>query len=173
MSKYIVGLAGALWAMTALAADAPKANLQVTMLTKVNPQGLALWQITNNAIDNKGDIDAKKLKAADWASLLEIGRNLEAAGQLLAASNGIIAAPPGAKLQDEGPGGFGAADVQRFLNAKPALFRTHAQELQKTGASIVEAVNKRSIKLLGQMSDSLDTVCENCHKDFWYPEPKK
>ena len=54
---------------SAFAADAPKANLQLTMLTKVNPQALALWDIGNDAQDDKGDIDAKKIKPATMSPL--------------------------------------------------------------------------------------------------------
>jgi hypothetical protein len=60
--------------------------------------------------------------------------------------------------------------VQRYLNAKPAEFRKHALELQKTGAGIVEAATKRDGKKLAALSDSLDEVCESCHTIFWYPQ---
>ena len=170
-------LAGLFAALPILAAEVPKANLQITMLTKVNPQATALWDLTNDAQDDKGDIDPKKIKPETWPKLLEIGRTLEEAGRTLAASNGIVAAPPGAKLQDEsGPGASKAADVQRYLDAKPAEFRKHAAELQATGAGIVGAVMKKDGKKLTSLSNSLDEVCENCHVVFWYPQqnaPKK
>jgi hypothetical protein len=41
----------------ALSADEPKANLQQTMLTRVNPQALALWDITNKSQDAAGNFD--------------------------------------------------------------------------------------------------------------------
>ena len=90
-------------------ADAAKANLQVTMLTKVNPQGLALWDITNAALDDNGNVAASKVKPADWAKLIEIGKALEEGGRTLATSDGIIAAAPGAKLQDQANAGASTA----------------------------------------------------------------
>lgn len=166
-------LAGLIVAATASGADAPKANLQLTMLSKVNPNGLALWDVTNNAMDDNGNIDPKKINATTWAKLLEIGKALEEGGRTLATSNGIVAAPAGAKLQDEGNAGASkAADVQRYLDAKPAEFRKHATELQKTGAGIVDAVTRRDGKKLTQLSNSLDEVCENCHVVFWYPQQR-
>jgi hypothetical protein len=164
-------LAGLLVAGSALGADAPKTNLQRTMLTKVNPQGLALWDITNKSQDDNGNLDGKKLTAASWAQLLEIGKALEEGGRTLATRSGVVAASPGSKLQDEAnTGASKAADVQRYVDAKPAEFRRNAQELQKTGAAIVEAVAKQDVKKLAALSDSLDEVCENCHKVFWYPQ---
>lgn len=161
---------------TALAADATKPVVQVLMQSKVNPMGLALWDITNPAIGADGNLDPKKISAANWARLLEIGKALEEAGRTLATSGGVLAALPGAKLQDEGTaaGASKAADVQRYLDAKPAVFRTHALALQKTGASVVTAATKKDLKILSDVSNGLDEVCEKCHVIFWYPQlPKR
>lgn len=153
------------------AADATQANVQITMLTKVNPQALALWDLTNDAQDDNGDIDARKINAATWARLLEIGKAIEEGGRALASGKGVIAAAPGAKLQDEtAPGASKAADVQRFIDAKPAVFRKHALELQGTGTALIGAVTKRDGKKLTELSNALDEVCENCHMAFWYPQ---
>jgi hypothetical protein len=164
-------LAGLLSAGGALGADAPKANLQLTMLTKVNPQALALWDITNKSQDDSGNLDGKKIDAAAWARLVEIGQALEDAGRTLASSSGVIAALPGTKLQDENNSGASkATDVQRYLDAKPAEFRRHARQLQKTASDVAEAARKRDVDKLGQLSNSLDEVCEGCHVVFWYPQ---
>jgi hypothetical protein len=167
-------LAGLLGAGIASGADAPKAVLQVTMLSKVNPGALALWDITNKSMDDEGKLDPKKISAETWAKLLELGKAIEEGGKALASPAGVIAAPPGAKLQDEAsPGASKAADVQRYIDAQPAQFRQHALALQKTGASIVTAASKHDVKTLGSLSDSLDEVCESCHVTFWYPQQKK
>jgi hypothetical protein len=155
------------------AADAPKANLNKTMVTQVNPQGLALWEITNAAIDQNGDLAASKLTAASWAKLLKIGSALQRAGQSLAASPGITAALPGTKLQDEeNPGSAKAADVQRYLDAQPEEFRKHALDLKKTGEDVVQTAKKHDVKHLAVIAEALDGVCESCHLIFWYPKPK-
>lgn len=154
------------------AAAAGKPNLHQIMVTKVNPQALAIWDVTNNAMDDKGAIDARKITAAQWATLLQMGKAVEEAGRTLAASNGVLAAAPGQKLQDEGGVGKGATarDVQRYLDAKPEVFRSHAVELQKTGTALAAAATKRDTKQLGAVSDSLDGMCEGCHAIFWYPQ---
>jgi hypothetical protein len=171
--KSAVFMAAMLVSAGLMGADSPTANLQLTMLTKVNVQGLALWDITNDATNDNGDVDGSKLTAANWAKLLEIGKALEEGGRTLATSNGIVVASPGAKLQDEGNAGASkAVDVQRFVDAKPALFRNHALKLQQTGADIIAAATKHDVKRLSALSNSLDEVCENCHVNFWYPNQK-
>jgi hypothetical protein len=157
-----------------VADEAPKVNVQLTMQTKVNPQGLALWDVTNNAQDDNGNLDPKKMTADKWTKLLSIGASLEQAGKALASDKGVIAAAPGTKLQDEtAPDSPKAADVQRYIDAKPDVFRHHAQVLQKTGADVVAAAKAKDAKKLAELSDSLDAVCEECHQTFWYPQQKK
>jgi hypothetical protein len=171
--RMALAAAGLVVAAAGSAADSAKANLQLTMVSKVNPNGLALWDVTNNALDDSGNLDRKKINAATWNKLLEIGKALEDAGRTLAVSNGVLAASPGAKLQDEGNAGASkVADVQRYLDAKPAEFRKHALALQKTGTGIVEAVGKHDVKKLSELSNALDEVCEACHVVFWYPQQR-
>lgn len=171
LTKYALIGSLVVVAGSVIAADEGKVNLQVTMLTQVNPNALALWDATNKAQDKNGNIDVNKITPASWAKLLDMGKAIEEGGRALATSDGVIAAPPGAKLQDEASEGASkAADVQRYLNAKPAEFRKHAAELQKTGASIVAAATHRDGKKLAGLSDSLDEVCESCHVVFWYPQ---
>ncbi len=143
-------------------ADAPVANLRITMQTNVNPQALALWDIANRAMDAKGDLAGSKIPSDNWATLLKIGKDLEEGGRTLATSNGAVAAPPGAKLQDEGNfGASTAVDVQRFIDAKSAEFRGHGLDLQKTGAGLVKAVGTHDAKRLSALAGSLDEVRES------------
>jgi cytochrome c556 len=149
-------------------------DVHQTMLTKVNPPATALWDIAAAAPNDDGDIDPAKVDAATWAKLLEAGKALEDAGKLLNTSTAFIAAAPGAKLQnEEPPEAPKAADVQRYIDAKPDEFRQHAAQLRSTGASIVAAVTQRDGKALGQLSNTLYENCESCHKAFWYPEQKE
>ena len=172
-------LAGAAIAAEPPAASAPAAappataTVQLAMLGKVNPQGLAMWDITNNAMDQSGEITGKRIKAGNWKQLLAIGKALEQGGHELATAGKIIAAPPGAKIADEGPPGVAkAADVQRYIDADTAAFRSRAARLEQTGASLIEAAQKKDIPLLSDLANRLDGVCEDCHKQFWYPEKK-
>jgi hypothetical protein len=124
--------------------------------------------------DDNGNVVGSKITATNWAKLLEIGKGLEEGGRTLATSAGIVAAPPGAKLQDEGNAGAPTvADIQRYIDAKPAIFRSRALELQKAGAGVVQAAKKHDAKRLSALSGSLDEVCESCQVTFWYPSQKK
>jgi hypothetical protein len=153
--------------------DAATANVQLAMLGQVNPQATALWDITNDAMDDAGALSAARLKAAHWKRLLAIGRALEGSGRALRTARTIVAAPPGAKIADEGPPGVSrAADVQRFIDADTATFRSRSARLEQAGASVVAAARKRDTKALQDLADHLDAVCKDCHVQFWNPQRK-
>lgn len=164
---------------TAFAADStrdsgqPAVTMQSIMLSKINPQATALWDITGNALDDEGTLDGKKISAEQWTKLLELGKSIEEGGKLLNADK-VIAAAPGVKIQDEGAQGASTAqDVQRYLDAKPAELRTQASLLQRVGTDLIDAAKNHDSTKLAEISDSLDQVCENCHKVFWYPQEKR
>jgi len=166
----LIGVLSLTMISLAVAEEADKVNVQLAMANKVNPEGLALWDVTNNAMDDDGYLDPKKLTAEKWAQLLEIGQSLEQTGKMMASGKEFIAAAPGTKLQDESPNSFSAADVQRFIDAKPDLFREKAQVLSKTGTEVIAAAKTHDVKKLDEIANSLDGVCESCHQNFWYPQ---
>ena len=89
----------------AMPADVPPASVQQIMQTQVNPQGLALWDITNKVLDDRGYLDGSKLSPAAWEQLLAIGKALQSGAATLAGSQHPRVAPPGGKLQYEGSKG--------------------------------------------------------------------
>ena len=106
--------------------------------------------------------------------MLDIGKGLEEGGRTPATRGKVIAAAPGTKLQDESnPGAAKVADVQRSLDGKPAVFRSHAEELQRTGVGVIAAARRHDVKQLSVMAGSLDEVCESGHVVSWYPNQKR
>jgi hypothetical protein len=179
IKRVHVGCALVVLAGSTLAAEAPKpvaatANVQLAMLGQINPQGTALWDITNDAMESAGSVTAAKIKASDWTRLLASGKAIANGAHALATAERIVAASPGAKIADEGPPGVArAADVQRYIDADTATFRARAARLEQTGTGIVVAVQKRDLKALQDLANHLDAVCEDCHKQYWYPGKKQ
>lgn len=56
------------------------------MVEQVNPQGLALWEITHGAMDDEGNLAGSRITAANRAKLLAIGKGLEEGGRALASA---------------------------------------------------------------------------------------
>jgi hypothetical protein len=82
---------------TAYAADpAPAApNLHHLMKNVVAIQTQVIWDVGNNAQDDKGNPDASKMKAADWTKAAAAAGKVKEAAQTLAKAPHVMAAAPG------------------------------------------------------------------------------
>jgi hypothetical protein len=175
MKSSLFLLAGSLIFASAYAGSPAAApNLHALMKNVVAVQAQVIWDVGNHALDADGNADASKVKAADWTRLLSAGGKVKQVAQTLAQADHVMAAAPGQKVADEGttPGALGAKEVQNAIDANPKVFRAFAQALAVSMDQIVTAAQAKDAPKLFDVSGRLDQVCEDCHKQFWYPEPK-
>jgi cytochrome c556 len=173
LKRLAFALGFALAGTSTFSAEAPSPNLHNLMKNVIAVQAQVIWDIGNRAQDDHGDVDPKKLTAADWAKMSAAADKVKQAAQSLASAAHVAAAAAGQKLQDEGnPGAFGAADVQKVLDAQPKVLNAMAQALVNSMDQIQGAIARRDGRKVGSVSGDLDEVCEACHKVFWYPNQK-
>jgi hypothetical protein len=170
--QILAALIVASFAAQAAAAQPGKSlTLFEAMKNTVVPQSQVVWDITNAAQDDEGNVTAQALKAGDWARLASAARATSGAMQNLLAQPRVIAAPPGRKIQGEGtPGAFGAREVQQTIDANPAAFAAFAKQLLAAMDGIVAATTARNAVKVGSIAGELDEICETCHKVYWYPK---
>jgi cytochrome c556 len=150
------------------------ANLHELMKNIVAPQTQVVWDIGNNALDDQGNPDASKLKAADWTKIATAAGKVKQASQTLAQADKIVAAGPGQKIEGEGNAdAFGAKDVQKVLDADPKVFRAFAQQLAASMDEVITSAQTKNATKLADVSGRLDQVCEACHMKYWYPNQKQ
>jgi hypothetical protein len=141
------------------------------MKDTVVPKSQVIWDITNAAQDDTGNVTAKALKAGDWAKIASAARESSQAVRSLLAQSRVVAAPPGRKIQGEGtPGAFGAREVQQTIDANPAAFAAFAKQLLAATDGMVAATKAHDAPRIGTLAGDLDEICEACHKVFWYPK---
>jgi hypothetical protein len=159
-------------AMGALAANtATPPNLHAHMKNVVSVQAQVIWDTANKALGDDGNPDASKLTAADWNLLIGAAGKVKQSAQALAGAEHVMAAAPGQKLQDEGnPGAFDAKAVQRFIDSNPKAFSAFAAAMVTNMDGFVAAVRARDLTKVNDLSGALDEICEQCHKQFWYPK---
>lgn len=175
MKSTLFLLSGALLIAGAYAADTPPApNLHHLMKDVVAIQTQAIWDVSNNALDENGDPAPSKIKAADWAKLTSAAGKVKVASESLAQAPHVMAAAPGEKIDGEGatPGAFGAKQVQTAIDANPKVFQAFAKQLSGSMEEIVAATKTKDAKKVIDVAGRLDQECEGCHKQFWYPEQK-
>lgn len=172
---FLIGIGFA--CVTATAGNPPEPaapNLHQLMKNVVAVQTQVVWDIGNQAQDDKGNPDASKVKPGDWGRLLQASAQVKQAAQSLATAKRVQAAGRGEKLQSEGePGAFGAKEVQAVIDAKPEVFRAFARALVASMDSVTAAARAKDATKLFDASGAIDQICEDCHVQFWYPNQKK
>ena len=146
--------------------------LHPLMKDVVAVQAQALWDVGNNAVDDNGAPDPKKVSAANWAKLDVAAEAMKAAAMRMASAGTIQVAPAGLKLQDDGaPGALTGAQVQALIDGDRKGFADHALELAAISDSLIAAAASKDAAKLVDAAGTLDQVCEACHMKFWYPTP--
>jgi cytochrome c556 len=143
------------------------------MKNVVAVQTQIIWDLGNQAQDDKGNPDASKLKPADWSRIIQASTQVKQAAETLATAKHVRAAGPGEKLQSEGnPGAFGGKEVQAVIDAKPEAFRAFAHALATSLDPVTAAARTKDAAKLFDSSGAIDQICEDCHVQFWYPNQK-
>jgi uncharacterized protein YPO0396 len=157
------------------AADtAPAPNLHQLMKNVVAVQTQVIWDVTNNAQDDKGDPDPTKLKAADWSKLADAAGQVKSAAQKLASAPHVMAAAAGEKIDGEGAKEAPSAkSVQKGIDANPKALQAFAQQLVGSMDEIIAGAKTKNAKKVFDVAGRLDQECEGCHMQFWYPDEKR
>jgi cytochrome c556 len=175
MKSSVFLLGSGLLIASAYAADpAPAPNLHDLMKNIVAVQTQVIWDVGNNAQDEKGNPDPSKLKPADWNKVAGAAGKVKDAALTLAKATHVMAAAPGQKIDGEGktPGAYGAKQVQKAIDANPKVLQAFAQQLSVSMDEIAGAARAKDAQKLFDVSGRLDQECEGCHTQFWYPDEK-
>lgn len=154
-------------------ATAPAPTFHEVMKDKVDVNADALWDLANAAIGQEGGLDPAKLTDAQWAQIAARAEAVQQAALEIAAMGPVVLARPGVKISDEGiPGGHSAAQVQGQIDANPQGMRDMANVLAVHMGDMAKAARAHDAPRTGPLIDQLDSVCEDCHLEYWYPTQK-
>ena len=149
-------------------------TLHEIMKDEVDVRADDVWAIGNDHIDANAGIDAASMSDDDWKKLASAAVSLQqAALDLASLKDPIVVVKPGVKIADQDvPGGDSPASVQANLAKDPQGFTDHANSLAQDMADLAKAANKHDAATAGPIINQLDSVCESCHIEFWYPSQK-
>jgi len=133
-----------------------------------------VWAIGNAHISDQAGIDAASMTDDDWKKLASAAVSLQqAALEIANLKDPIVVVKPGVKIADEDvPGGDSAESVKANIAKDPQGLRDHANSLAADMADLAKAANKHDAAAAGPIINQLDSVCESCHLEFWYPSQR-
>jgi hypothetical protein len=155
----IVGTAGYLGAQ----ADPdylPQATVVEVMDSMVMPLAQTLWDAV--VYD-----DTIKGPATDegWQEVRRAAVSLAETANVLMIPNRAVAAPG----KTAGEGELSPQEIQALIDQNHGAWVGYARGLHEIAMQAIAAVDAKNAEQLADVGGALDSVCEACHTQFWYP----
>ena len=150
----------------------PVVSLKELMRDMIEPAADPLFKSVSIVINKQQGMVEKAPKTdKDWEQI-RIGAVTLAEGAYLLKVPRPIAPP-----EVENKNRPAAAEVSELtpdqilakLLADPVLWNARIETLRNVGLEYLEIVKRRDPSELWEAAENLDTACENCHLDYWYP----
>jgi cytochrome c556 len=152
-------------------APAPErlASVQEIMASMVDPSADSLWDSVGSTLTPKGYVDRQPKTDQEWQQVRHWAVTLAEAPNLLVMPGRRVAVA-GGKLDDADVKGIEPpAAIQAAIDKDPAAFALKAKGLQDAARQAIAAVDARNPQGLLDAGGRLDTACEACHLQYWYP----
>lgn len=135
------------------------------MQQRVNPAITAIWDVTNEALDDNGNFDPTLIDDAGWTTIAQQAGTLESVMLDMAVAPALEAASPNNLTTEDYE--VSMARVQDLIDADPAAFRAFASTSAGNAARLRAAAEARDGVLAGELVGGADRACEGCHLTFW------
>jgi cytochrome c556 len=145
-------------------------SIEELMESIVMPAAQAVWDAVAVDVTEKGTIEKKPQTEEDWEKLRWQAVTLVEATNLLVMP-GRRAAHPGAKSENPGAE-LEPAQIQELLDKQRPAFIAYAHVLHEAAMQAVRAIDARNIDGISDAGGTIDSACESCHLQFWYPNQK-
>ncbi len=154
----------------------PIVSVRELMTSIIDPLADNVFDAVATEVTEKGIQEIRPETDEDWAKIMQ-GAVALAEGTNLLKMHPRLAAPPDYTFdpKERGPGApeLAPAEIQKKIEADPALWNRHADELREEAIKVIAIVKARNTDKLFEAGGDLDKACENCHLEYWYPGDKK
>ncbi len=160
---------------TAATVDAapPVGSIRDVMRGMIDPASDVLFDAVATVSTAAGVIDRAPSTDEEWTNVEHNALMLAEAAALLRMP-GRLAARPEEKEPEGVPNSpqLTALEVQQKIAADSARWRSHVDALERAGVQALTAARKRDKDGIFEVSEVIDTACEQCHLEYWYPSQK-
>lgn len=139
------------------------------MRSIVDPSADALWESVATTTTASGTEEKQPRTDAEWAAVRANAISLIEATNLLVMQGRRVVAD-GMALEDAHvPGINKPHEIQEAIDSNHALFEDYAHHLHDASVAALAAIDKKSVTDLVAAGGKIDTACEQCHLNYWYP----
>jgi hypothetical protein len=140
------------------------------MLSIVDPNADVVWLSVTTVQSAKGTEENAPKTDEDWAKVRHGAITLIEAANLLMIPGRHVARPheksetPGVELEP--------AEMEVLIQKDPAAWRMRAKALHEAGVAVLQAIDNKDAAKVFELGEQIEMACENCHKQYWYPNEK-
>ncbi len=142
------------------------ATLQELMDSMVDPAANQLWNAVSFRADASGTHEIKPTTTEEWHQLRRAAIVIVESANLMAVPGRRVAVgsttQAGADLD--------VSAIQKRVATRHEELMGFAAGMRDIGGKLVTAADQKNLAALDELGGELDTICEACHKSFWYPE---
>jgi hypothetical protein len=148
----------------------PTATIKDLMDAIVDPSADDVWNAVSTTVGPEGTNDKVPRTDEEWTAARRGAIRLVEGANLLMMPGRHVARPgeksetPGVELE---PG-----EMEALVNADRGAWEKRVQTFHTAGLEMLHAIDARDTVKLCELGSTLDTACENCHRQYWYPNEK-
>ena len=146
------------------------ATIKDIMDSIVDPNADFIWESVETIVSAKGVEERRPRTDEEWREVRRHAIALMEATNLLQMP-GRRVAKPGEKADDPKVE-LGPEQIQELIEKDRASWNKHAQALHDATMESLKVIDMKDADMLLNTSDKIDTACENCHLQYWYPNEK-
>jgi hypothetical protein len=158
-------------APAAPAADQPPytttATVKDIMLHIIDPAGDMVWDSVATVIDKGGIHETMPKSDEEWFKVRS-GLIMMIEGSNLLMMPGRKVARPGEKSETPGVE-LEPSEMDELIAKDRQAWYDRAKALHDIAQRVLEVVDKRDAQKLFDVGEDIDKACENCHRQYWYP----
>jgi len=156
------------------AADQPPytttATVKDIMLHIVDPAGDMVWDSVATVIDKGGIHETMPKTDEEWFKVRS-GLIMLIEGSNLLMIPGRKVARPGEKSDTPGVE-LEPSEMDELIAKDRKAWYDRAKALHDIAQGVLEVVDKKDAQKLFDVGEDIDRACENCHRQYWYPNEK-
>jgi hypothetical protein len=145
----------------------PTATIKDLMLSVVDPSADIVWLSVTTIVDEKGLVETAPKSDEDWVKVRHGAVTLMEAANLLMIPGRRVAQPgeksetPGVELEPE--------EMDALIAKDRAAWNGRAKILHDSVSEVIKAIDAKDANLVFELGEKIEEACENCHKQYWYP----
>jgi cytochrome c556 len=146
------------------------ATVKDIMLHIIDPAGDMVWDSVATVIDKGGIHETAPKSDEEWFKVRS-GLIMMIEGSNLLMVPGRKVARPGEKSETPGVE-LEPSEMDELIAKDRKAWYDRAKALHDIAQSVLEVVEKKDAQKLFDVGEDIDRACENCHRQYWYPNEK-